>query len=94
MEYHRSQTLPNEQGFSPLISHLSHTPRFRQVQLLVCLLPLISEESCFALKGGIAINLFVRDLPRLSVDIDLAYLPLEPRSQALQGAKERISLRC
>jgi hypothetical protein len=32
------------------------------------------------LKGGTAINLFVRDTPRLSVDIDLAYLPVdEPR---------------
>ncbi len=90
MEYHRSQSLPNEQGFSPLISHLSHTPWFPQVQLLVRLLPLVSEESCFALKGGTAINLFVRDLPRLSVDIDLAYLPLEPRSQALQGAKSAL----
>lgn len=87
MEHHRSQTLPGRQGFSPLISHLSNTPWFRLVQLLVRLLPLVSEEHCFALKGGTAINLFVRDLPRLSVDIDLAYLPLELRSQALQGGK-------
>lgn len=52
-------------------------PRFRQqVQLLVSVLPLVAEERCFALKGGTAINLFVRDLPRLSVDIDLTYLPV------------------
>ena len=43
---------------------------YRQVQLLVQLLPLIAEEHCFALKGGTAINLFIRELPRLSVDID------------------------
>jgi len=39
---------------------------YRQVQLLVQLLPLVAEEDCFALKGGTAINLFVRNLPRLS----------------------------
>ena len=44
-----------------------------QVQLLVQLLPLVAKQSCFALKGGTAINLFVRDMPRLSVDIDLTY---------------------
>jgi len=52
----------------------------RQVQLLVQALPVIFQESCFALKGGTAINLFVRDLPRLSVDIDLVYLPDEYRT--------------
>lgn len=36
-------------------------------------LPYVAKESCFALKGGTAINLFVQDFPRLSVDIDLAY---------------------
>ena len=48
----------------------------RQVDLLVRTLPYVAEEECFALKGGTAINLFVRDLPRLSVDIDLTYLPV------------------
>lgn len=60
-------------------------PTFRQqVQLLVSVLPLVAEESCFALKGGTAINLFVRDLPRLSVDIDLTYLPVAERAQSLE----------
>jgi predicted nucleotidyltransferase component of viral defense system len=49
---------------------------YQQVQLLVRVLPYVAEEQCFALKGGTAINLFIRDLPRLSVDIDLAYLPV------------------
>ena len=43
----------------------------KQVQLLVRVLPLVDTEKCFALKGGTAINLFYRALPRLSVDIDL-----------------------
>lgn len=55
----------------------------RQVALLIRALPLVTEEACFALKGGTAINLFVRDLPRLSVDIDLTYLPVAPRPQSL-----------
>lgn len=57
-------------------------PYYRQVQLLVQLLPLVASEPCFALKGGTAINLFVREFPRLSVDIDLAYLPGDERGVA------------
>lgn len=60
--------------------------RYRdQVRLLVRLLPLVADETCFALKGGTAINLFMRDLPRLSVDIDLVYLPADNRKNALAG---------
>lgn len=43
-----------------------------RVRLLVDILPVLAQEPRFALKGGTAINLFERDLPRLSVDIDLA----------------------
>ena len=46
-----------------------------QANLLLQALPLIAEEKNFALKGGTAINLFLRDMPRLSVDIDLTYTP-------------------
>lgn len=49
----------------------------RQVQLLLSIMPEIVKEDCFALHGGTAINLFIRNMPRLSVDIDLTYLPLE-----------------
>lgn len=42
----------------------------RQVSLLLRVMPQIAKEDCFALKGGTAINLFIRNLPRLSVDID------------------------
>ena len=50
-----------------------------QVALLLEVLPVLNEFACFALKGGTAINLFVQDMPRLSVDIDLTYLPVENR---------------
>jgi predicted nucleotidyltransferase component of viral defense system len=59
-------------------------------------LPLIAEETCFALKGGTATNLFVRDMPRLSVDIDLTYVPVAPRAVSLKGldtAMRRIAVR-
>lgn len=56
-----------------------------QAALVVRCLPEVAKQDCFALKGGTAINLFVRDLPRVSVDIDLTYRPLEARDQALEG---------
>jgi predicted nucleotidyltransferase component of viral defense system len=55
----------------------------RQVALLVETIPLVAAETDFALKGGTAINLFVRDMPRLSVDIDLTYLPVAERAASL-----------
>lgn len=55
----------------------------RQVELLIQALPHVGEEHCFALKGGTAINLFIRDMPRLSVDIDLTYLPIADRQTSL-----------
>ncbi|MEY1271493.1 nucleotidyl transferase AbiEii/AbiGii toxin family protein [Proteus mirabilis] len=60
---------------------------YKQVLLLIRMLPIIAIESVFALKGGTAINLFIRHFPRLSVDIDLAYLPIEPREQALTNVR-------
>ena len=61
-----------------------------QVRLLLRCLSVISKHACFSLKGGTAINLFLRDLPRISVDIDLAYLPLNPRPEALKEIHESL----
>jgi predicted nucleotidyltransferase component of viral defense system len=61
-----------------------------QVRLLLRVLPVVAQESCFALKGGTAINFFIRDFPRLSVDIDLAYLPLEKREASLNKISQGI----
>ena len=61
----------------------ANNPFTEQVRLLVALLPSVAKQACFALKGGTAINLFLRDRPRLSVDIDLAYLPVEDRDASL-----------
>jgi len=63
---------------------------FRQAELLLRILPLIHREEVFALKGGTAINFFVRDLPRLSVDIDLTYLPVNERDFALNDIRNAL----
>lgn len=67
-----------------------------QIALLIRTLPSVAVEECFAMKGGTAINLFVRDLPRLSVDIDLTYLPVQDRATslaAIDSAMARIAER-
>ncbi|MCZ0954445.1 MAG: nucleotidyl transferase AbiEii/AbiGii toxin family protein [Rhodospirillaceae bacterium] len=61
-----------------------------QVRLLLRVLPDIAAEDVFALKGGTAINLFYREMPRLSVDIDLAYLPVNERKKSLQDIDETL----
>jgi predicted nucleotidyltransferase component of viral defense system len=70
---------------------LKDSPFFKQAELMLKTIPHVAAESCFALKGGTAINLFVRDMPRLSVDIDLAYLRVdEPRETALKKSSEAL----
>lgn len=63
----------------------------RQVALLLDVLPEVAKEEIFALHGGTAINLFVRNMPRLSVDIDLTYLPIEDRKDSLQNISDGLS---
>jgi len=61
-----------------------------QVALLLNVLPEIAKETCFALHGGTAINLFVRNMPRLSVDIDLTYIPIENRADSLLNIRQAL----
>jgi len=62
---------------------LKNTRFFRQAELLLQILPFFSGNDIFALKGGTAVNFFIRNLPRLSVDIDLAYLSINDREKAI-----------
>lgn len=56
----------------------------RAVQLLLRVVPAVFATDAFALKGGTAINLFLAPVSRLSVDLDLVFLPLGlPRAEAL-----------
>lgn len=54
-----------------------------QVALLIEIIPEIEKVEEFVLHGGTAINLFIRELPRLSVDIDLTYISTEERKKAI-----------
>lgn len=72
----------------------------KQVALLISVIPEIALDPRFALHGGTAINLFHRDMPRLSVDVDLTYIPIEDRetsftniSVALTNIKSTIEKR-
>jgi hypothetical protein len=70
-------------------------------RLLTQAAPLVFADGIFALKGGTAINLFVRDMPRLSVDLDLVFVDhalgrdeaLAAINQAIRSADERLQKR-
>ncbi len=61
-----------------------------QADLLLQVIPHIATEKTLALKGGTAINLFLRNMPRLSVDIDLTYLLFDNREKALANISDSI----
>ena len=60
-------------------------------RLLTDIAPVVFESGVFALKGGTAINLFLRDMPRLSVDLDLVFTDHRlPRAEALAAINEAL----
>lgn len=69
---------------------MNDTFYFKQAKLLLNMLRFTNKYFNFALKGGTAINFFVRNLPRLSVDIDLTYVPLQERNQSLQNISHNL----
>lgn len=74
---------------------MKDSPYYKQAELMLKTIPHVAAERSFALKGGTAINLFVRDMPRLSVDIDLTYLPVDEAREAalrnMSAALDRIA---
>ncbi|MDD3701385.1 MAG: nucleotidyl transferase AbiEii/AbiGii toxin family protein [Bacteroidales bacterium] len=70
---------------------MNHREFKNQAKLLINILPLVSNERIFALHGGTAINLFQLNMPRLSVDIDLTYLPLEDRNTSLKNIEQSLA---
>lgn len=62
----------------------------QQAKLLLSILPYMTKDTDFALHGGTAINFFVRDMPRLSVDIDLTYLRLSPRDETIKSISNQL----
>ena len=71
-----------------------------QVALLIDILLEIAKEEHFALHGGTAINLFHLNMPRLSVDIDLTFIPFSDNRnndlikirQSLASVKNRLKM--
>jgi len=62
----------------------------KQLSLLLDALPEVAREEDLALHGGTAINLFVRDMPRLSVDLDLTYVPIAERTESFSLINEAL----
>jgi predicted nucleotidyltransferase component of viral defense system len=69
----------------------AHDSYRAQVELLIRCLPAVASAPDLVLKGGTAINLFLRDMPRLSVDIDLTYLPASDRDTALIDMRSQVA---
>ncbi len=69
---------------------MSNNNYHKQVALLISVIPEIALDPRFALHGGTAINLFDRDMQRLSVDIDLTYIPIEDRETSFNNISEAL----
>lgn len=54
-------------------------------------MPLVYKIKDFAVHGGTAINLFVKDMPRYSVDIDLTYLPIRNREESIKEINNHLN---
>ena len=63
----------------------------KQVALLIRIMPLVYKIPDFAVHGGTAINLFVKNMPRYSVDVDLTYLPLKNREESIQDINNHLN---
>ena len=66
------------------------SPFFKQAELVLRVLPHVHDEDRFAIKGGTALNFFILDMPRFSVDIDLTFLPITSRGDALQNINDAL----
>lgn len=61
------------------------------VRLLLETAPVLFNSPQFVMKGGTAINLFIQDMPRLSVDIDVVWKDhTTSREQAMVGISEAL----
>jgi hypothetical protein len=63
-----------------------------QVGLLIRIMPAVYQIKHFAVHGGTAINLFHQDMPRYSIDIDLTYIPIEPRTKSLENINQLLRM--
>ena len=62
----------------------------KQVALLIRIMPSVYRIKDFAVHGGTAINLFHKNMPRYSVDIDLTYIPIADRDSSLKSINQEL----
>lgn len=62
----------------------------KQVALLIRIMPSVYRIKDFAVHGGTAINLFYKNMPRYSVDIDLTYIPIQGRKESIMTIKTHL----
>lgn len=62
----------------------------QKVDLLLRIIPVISQEKSFAIHGGTAINLFEKEMLRYSIDIDITYIPLEDRETSIRNINQNL----
>ncbi len=65
---------------------------YQQAGLLISILPYMTKDTDFALHGGTAVNFFVRDMPRVSIDVDLTYLPINSYEEAVKDIDRQLRL--
>jgi predicted nucleotidyltransferase component of viral defense system len=63
----------------------------KQVALLIWIMPLVYKITDFAVHGGTAINLFVKNMPRYSVDVDLTYLPIKNWEESITAINNHLN---
>ena len=64
----------------------------QQVELLLRIIPTLEDVESFAIHGGTAINLYILDLPRYSVDVDLTYIPIKPREDSFADIHKNLAI--
>ncbi len=64
----------------------------QQVELLLRIIPTLEDVESFAIHGGTAINLYILDLPRYSVDVDLTYIPIKPREDSFADIHKNMAI--
>jgi predicted nucleotidyltransferase component of viral defense system len=62
----------------------------KRVELLLKIVPQLYDIDAFAIHGGTAINLYVLDFPRYSVDIDLTYTQIKPREESFDELQQNL----
>lgn len=61
------------------------------VRLMLRIAPHVFQTPDFAMKGGTALNIFLHDMPRLSVDIDISFINhTASRDEALRSIRQEL----